>query len=127
MMQSNAVTDRLGFPKPADPPPLLLTVAVGPDAAAIRAWDTWRGQGGDIGTLDRDENPVLPMLYRRLVALGMEDGDLQRLLGIHRQCWARNQQLLSGFRSDLELLAQGTIPVMVGPRIALIAADDRDV
>jgi Uncharacterised nucleotidyltransferase len=127
MMQSNAVTDRLGFPKPADPPPLLLTVAVGPDAAAIRAWDTWRGQGGDIGTLDRDEHPVLPMLYRRLVALGIDDVDLQRLLGIHRQCWARNQQVLSGFRGDLELLAQGTIPVMVGPRIALIAADDRDV
>jgi hypothetical protein len=126
-MTQSKVADRLWFRRRMVAPPLLLTVAVGPDAAAIRAWQAWRGQGGDLGTLDRDEHPVLPMLYRRLVALGIEDGDLQRLLGIHRQCWARNQQLLSGFRGDLELLAQGTIPAMVGSRIALIAADDRDV
>jgi hypothetical protein len=127
MMQSDTVADRLWIRRRVVAPPLLLTVAVGPDAAAIRAWQAWRGQGGDIGTLDRDEHPVLPLLYRRLVALGVDDGDLHRLLGIHRQCWARNQQLLSGFRSDLEVLAQGAIPAMVGARIALIAADHRDV
>jgi hypothetical protein len=126
-MRSTALGDRLRIRRRELPPPRLLTVAVGADAAAIRAWHAWRGQGGDIGTLDRDEHPVLPMLYHRLVALGIDDVDLPRLLGIHRQCWARNQQVLAGFRSDLELLAQDAIPAMVGPRIALIAADDREV
>ena len=83
---------------------VLLEAALGDGDTALSAWRTIRPQL-DLDTLDGEAIRILPMLYRNLVNLGVEDELLPRLKGTYRQTWYLNQLLtgeLSGFVTALQ-------------------------
>ncbi len=71
----------------------LLRVALLDDDRAAAAWHELRPQL-DLDTIDWDQHRLMPLVERGLRRSGVDDPDLGRLRGIHRQSWSRNQLLL---------------------------------
>src|SRR4051794_15438255 len=69
---------------------LLLRAAVLQDERGARAWRELRPHF-DLDSAGGDRSRLLPMAYRTLRALGIDDPDLARLRGIHRATWYRNR------------------------------------
>jgi hypothetical protein len=77
------------------------------DGAARAAWKEWKTRV-DLDDLDAGSLRILSLVYRRLVDLQIEDPDLQRIKGIHRYQWTRNQLAWRGKAELLRALqAQG--------------------
>jgi hypothetical protein len=62
---------------------------------------------------DRETHRLLPLVYRRLMALGVEDPELPRLKGLHRHAWYENQLNLSRLAPFLARLDGASIGTMV--------------
>jgi hypothetical protein len=78
----------------------LLRAALLRDAAQVReAFVTWKSRV-DIDAIDSGSMRLLPLLYRNLTRIGIDDPLLPRLKGVYRQVWFRNQLILEhGARS----------------------------
>lgn len=63
----------------------------GPDA--VRAWRAWKSSVDLEGQFDNGSFRLLPLLYMNLGRLGIDDPFMNRLKGIYRQAWSKNQQL----------------------------------
>ena len=74
----------------------------------LAAWEKLRS-GLDLATVDYTAQAVLPLLYRRLRAAGIDDPLMGLFKGIHRYNWARNQALLEGFVPILRRLVDAGI------------------
>ncbi len=111
---------------------LLLQASFAEAAAAIAAWQTWQ-QRIDIEHLDEGSYWLLPRLYRRLqgLTLGQQSAEeiatLQRLKGVYRHVWSRNQMILHDLGQAVQQLQQAQIPVVVVGGAALVAAPQADV
>jgi hypothetical protein len=82
---------------------------------------TWRDvQPLDLETLEPGTFSLLPLVYRRLHDADVRDSRLQRLAGIYRSNWVRNQLQVERLPSLLEALKSvGVEPLVVGgPAIA---------
>lgn len=74
---------------------LLLRAALLRGPRAWEAWNEWKAGHDLIETrLDRGSFRLLPLVYRNLVAQGVEEPLLPRLKGIYRYWWCSNQHLL---------------------------------
>ncbi len=91
---------------------LLLKAALLDREAAMAALQEWR-RTGDIETVDRPSYEVLPVLYRNLDRLGIDDPDLGRLKGIYRRAWYQNQVLIQHAASAIAELRRAGIETMV--------------
>ena len=104
---------------PSDPPwpdPLqrsLLRVAFLERDAAVDEWRMLRAGLVLDDLWDAETHRLLPMVYRRLVQLGVEDPELPRLKGLHRHAWYQNQLNLSRLGPFLTRLEGAGIPTMV--------------
>ncbi len=117
------------------PPPLqqcLLTATLGQGAIALNAWHTWQAQV-DIENLDEGSYWVLPRLYQNLRQGDLSDlsaesrRKLQRIKGVYRHVWSRNQILLRLLEKAVQTLQQtGISPVVVGGA-ALVTRPGADV
>lgn len=103
---------------PDDEQTLLLRAALWPGDEARGAWRELRART-DLESLDSDSHRVLPMLYRNLVALGVEDPDLPRLKGVYRHYWAANQLHVNDAVIAVRALASAGIATLVLKGVAL--------
>jgi hypothetical protein len=91
----------------------LLGAAIAIDAAeARRSWERWNA----LTALDR-AGPVsfnlLPLVYRNLTNLGATGTDIDRLRGIYRYTWSRNQVLMRTGARAIETLERAGIATLV--------------
>ena len=72
----------------------LLRAALLRDAAQVReSFDTWKSRVA-LDAIDSGSLRLLPLLYRNLKRLGIDDAMMPRLKGVYRQTWFRNQLIL---------------------------------
>lgn len=83
------------------------------------AWNEWIGQV-DIQNLDPGSYRLLPLLYLNLRALGVEHPELERIHGVYRYHWYRNQLLMRRATIALTTLHEHKIPTMLLKACALI-------
>lgn len=103
----------------------LLRVAILDNDTARREWAEWRRGGGDLDALDYPAQAVLPLIYRRLTVICVDDPDMARLKGIYRHRWCENVDALRLARPVLSLLAGAGIGTMVFKGAALMIAYGR--
>ncbi len=125
--RSTAVRPRPGAPGwlPQGLDAQLLAVALLDDERAARTWAALRGDL-DLDRVDWDQHRLLPLVARGLRRSGVDDPDLPRLKGIHRQAWSRNQLLVNRSAPALGALADAGIPTLVlkGGALGLRYYDD---
>ncbi len=110
----------------------LLTATVGQGIAALNAWQIWQAQV-DIENLDEGSYWILPRLYHSLRQVDQVDlspealQKLQRIKGVYRHVWSRNQILLRLLEKAVQTLQQaGISPVVLGGA-ALVTRPGADV
>jgi hypothetical protein len=81
-----------GF-RPIESDELLLRVALSPPSEAAPMWSRV-GPAVELRALESSSHDLLPLLYRTLVAAGVEDRRLALLKGVYRRTWYSNQLLL---------------------------------
>jgi hypothetical protein len=72
---------------------LLRVLCVGQDDASP-AFTAWSQEADWEGHFDRGSFRLLPAVYRRIEALGIDDPAMGRLRGMYRRSWYRNQRYL---------------------------------
>lgn len=98
---------------------LLLQAALWQGDAARTAWDEWIAQV-DIQHLDYGSYRLLPLLYLNLRALDIEHPELERIHGVYRYHWYRNQLLMRRGALAVRALQDAKIPTMMLKASALI-------
>jgi hypothetical protein len=93
---------------------LLLQTALLPRDSALEAWTEWRSR------YDFFDHPhgdgafkLYPMVYKRLVAEGVDEPLLPRLKGIYRYWWSANQRLFGMAANLLELMHRSAVRTLV--------------
>ncbi len=104
---------------------LLLRAALLSGADAAGAWSRWRACA-DLNHLDPGSFRLLPLLYHNLKAQGISDPLMNKLKGIHRMAWCRNQVLLERFALLLNALHGDGIGTMVLKGAAVTLLHYRD-
>jgi len=104
---------------------LLLKAALLQGDVALDAWNGWMA-GVDLDRLDQGSYRLLPLLYRNLVACGVDDPLLRNLKGIYRMAWYRNQMLFRTAASLLQALHDAGIRTMLLKGLALSLLYYRD-
>jgi hypothetical protein len=97
----------------------LLQIAAAPEPQARRAWREWSAAlGGRVPDLGSAR--LLPLITRRLLALGIGARDAERLKGVYRHTWCSNQLRLRRLGPVLEALARAGVPVLALKGLALL-------
>jgi hypothetical protein len=93
----------------------LLEVAVGPEARAPAAWQSWRARLGSLGPegVDKGSARILPLLKPRLHLLPSDDPMLPLIVGCHRRALYHGRMLRARAATLLALLARAGIATMV--------------
>lgn len=115
-MAIGAESDQLALPGGAKLTPqlLLLRTALLPDNGAISAWQQWRSQVNiEIENVDAGSFRLLPLVYRNLKKLNVNDPLLGRLKGIYRQTWYQNQVQLHEAAAVVRLFQAAGIDAML--------------
>jgi hypothetical protein len=103
----------------------LLAAAFGPDDEARRAWHAVRPRI-DLDRLEPGTFALMPLLYRRLEAWRAADPWFERLKGLYRHTWSRNQLLLARVQSLAVSLQSHSVDFLVagGPLLVMCFYDD---
>ncbi|MGE3074358.1 MAG: nucleotidyltransferase family protein [Dehalococcoidia bacterium] len=112
------------------PPTPIQAAALGaallPGEGAFAAYDELRALTDNLDHMDAATFRMLPMVYRNLKALGVDDERLATLKGIYRQSWYRNRiSVGSAMRAVTVLRANGVEPVAL-KGLGLIASAYRE-
>ena len=107
------------------PQELLLRATLLFGAEATGAWSQWR-TSADLDHLDPGSFRLLPLLYHNLKAQGVCDPLMNKLKGIHRMTWCKNQDLLERFALLLNALHEERIGTMVLEGAAVMLLHYRD-
>jgi hypothetical protein len=104
---------------------LLLQSSLLDDERARAAWAEWKSVV-DIAHLDSGSYRLLPLLYRNLRNLRIDDELVGRLRGVHRRTWYQNQILFNATAPLLSDLARAGIQALVlkGGAIAVLHYGD---
>jgi hypothetical protein len=97
---------------------LLLKAALLDGPEAVESWNAWRAQVR-VDDLDIGSQRLLPLLYRRLHALGVNHPDMERYKSVYRYVWVENQIRVRQAQIILDLLGRAEIPVLLLKGIAL--------
>jgi hypothetical protein len=104
----------------------LLAAALLEGPAGLAAWEEL-SRDLDLDGVDFGASMVLPLLFRRLKAQGVEDPRLGIFKGIHRRNWVRNERLLHAAWPVLGHLAERGIEVALLKGAALLATSYGDL
>ena len=110
---------------PSEDQTLLLKAALLPSGEARAAWETW-SRRADIDTLDGGSYRMLPLLYHNLHSAGIRHPLMNRLRGIQRYHWCRNQILIAELRGILENFEEVRVPALLLKGAALLHRYYRD-
>jgi hypothetical protein len=105
---------------------LLLKAAIlqGPDA--IHAWQGWKDKTDLEGHLDRGSFRLLPLLYKNLLRHRVKDPFMNKLKGIYRREWYKNQMLFFEMSKVLRYLHDKGIRTMILKGAALTVLHYKD-
>ncbi len=84
---------------------LLLKAVLLPPETALDCWREWQRKV-DIEDIDPASFRLLPLLYKKLRAGGVEERELKPYAGIYRQTWVKNEIALNRLGSFLEIIEQ---------------------
>jgi len=105
----------------------LLRAALLPGPEAAAAWGEWKARNDLTGSHhDLGSFRLLPLVYKNLVTLGVEDPLLPRLKGVYRFSWCANQRLFRDAAVLLEGLQEAGIRTLVLKGAALSTLHYRD-
>jgi hypothetical protein len=110
------------LPRPEEE--LLLQAATGEAPDAPDAWRAWK-RARPVDDASSAELEILPLAYRNLKRLGVEDPELGRLRGIYLFYWSRNQLLIRAGSAALRDLREAGIETMALKGAALGAVQYR--
>ncbi len=99
---------------------LLLQAALLEGEDAISAWQQWRNMVDLEGHPDNGSYRLLPLLYKNLQRYGVKDAFMERLKGIYRLEWYKNQRLFYDASKILQYLNDAGISTMILKGAALI-------
>jgi hypothetical protein len=91
---------------------LLLKAALLKGDAAIDAWIQWKSST-DLNRIDHDSSRLLPLLFKNLSLLGVDDPLIDRFRGSHKKAWYKNQVLLHHLSVLLHSLEDKGIRTMI--------------
>jgi hypothetical protein len=97
----------------------VLTLALAEPDDVARAWSTLRP--ASLEDLDRSSFGLLPLVYRNLVAAGVEDPLLGQMKGVARKAWAVNSLLLERADDVARGLADNGMRALFVEGVALAA------
>ncbi len=92
---------------------LLLQSAILPDQVALSAWREWKGQTDLEKDIDIGSYRLLPLVYKNLQTLGVEDPWMGKLKGIYRLTWYKNQALFRSAATIIDNFHQAQIQTMI--------------
>jgi hypothetical protein len=104
---------------------LLLDACLLDDVRARNAFTQWRSFV-DVDRLDAGSYRLLPLLWKRMCALGIEDRSREMFKGIYRKTWYFNQLAIAGAARILRTLSSARVPAMALKGIALTLESYRD-
>jgi hypothetical protein len=97
---------------PTDDEQLLLRAALLPGPGAVTAWREVQPRF-DYEAATKEEQRILPLVYRNLTGLGVDDPDLGKMKGLYRRAWYQNQLHLREAAAALTLLREAGIDTLV--------------
>jgi hypothetical protein len=97
---------------PTEQQELLLRAALLSGAEAVQAWRSARANL-DIERLEEGSYSLLPLVYRQLKTADPAEPMLQRLKGIYRHTWSKNQLFVQELRSLVDDLAAAGVRALV--------------
>lgn len=97
----------------APPQDLVFRAAFLSGSRGLAAWEAWRAWVDLDDILDTGSFRLLPQLYRNLQKLGVDDPLVQRLKGVARLHWSKNQILFNRLGEINRVFRQAEIEVMV--------------
>lgn len=111
----------LPYPKsfPTDAEAAFLKLACARDAEFPQLWNTWR-ESIDWQQVDTATARLLPYIYTRIQKLGIRDGFTERVKGVYKSTWLKNQLYIRATREVLELANGAGIPVLVLKGVPLL-------
>lgn len=104
---------------------LLLQAALLRGEAARTAWERWRSTT-DIERIDPGSHRLLPLLYRNLRVLGIDDPLIGKLKGVYRRSWYENQLLLRDIATLVRQCHEAGIETMLLKGSALVLLHYRE-
>jgi hypothetical protein len=99
-------------PRPDAREALLLRAALSDGDEARAAWRAWRA-GADLDRIDQASFRLLPLAWRNLERLGVEDPWDGALRGFYRRAWCENQILFRRLAGVLDLLGAAGVEALV--------------
>jgi hypothetical protein len=111
---------------PSERQKLLLRAALLDDERGADAWRSLR-PGFDLDDPEVVEQRLLPLVYRQLDRLGIDDPALPKLRGIYRRTWYVNQLVLDRLKSALKAVQDGDAEPLVVSSWELPARYYRDL
>lgn len=98
---------------------LLRASLLGDPALVRESFERWKSLV-PIDAVEQGSMRLLPLLYRNLKRLGIDDSLLPRLKSVYRQVWFRNQLILEHGRRALQALSAAGIPAIALKGAALV-------
>jgi hypothetical protein len=93
----------------------LLEAALLPGADAVRAWQEWRDGIDWHAHLDHEEYALLPLVYRNLHQLKLDEPLFPRFKGVIHHAWLKNLRMISELSETLASLADNAVEVLILP------------
>jgi hypothetical protein len=104
---------------PSENQEYLLKAALLDGTEAREAWAVWRRKV-DPDTIDHESQMLLPLLYRNLSSLGIQDPDMNLYQGVKRKTWAKNHVVFHEMRTFLKKFHDSGIKTMLLKGSAMI-------
>jgi hypothetical protein len=92
---------------------LLLSAALSEGEKALHAWEAWRAKVDLNNHLDSDSYRLLPLLFHNMLRHDVKEPVMQKLKGIYRMAWYKNQTALRCLASLLRILHDAGIRTMI--------------
>ncbi|MGD0338848.1 MAG: nucleotidyltransferase family protein [Bacteroidota bacterium] len=105
---------------------LLITIVLGNQDEAVQAWNTWKASV-DFNMIDHGSRRLIPLVYKKLRILGVEDKLTGKCRGIYRAYWYRNNLLIHQAVAIIRKLTDAGIPVMLHKGIALCSSYYKEI
>ena len=105
---------------------LLLRASLLEGRDAFDAWKEWESKV-DIDLIDQGSRRLLPMLFRNLRAQGVENSVVDKLKGMYRLTWYKNQMLFQRMATLLRLFHDSGIQTMIMKGAALVLLHYKDL
>jgi Uncharacterised nucleotidyltransferase len=109
------------YPLPDEMETLLLQASLLEGEAAFAAYSSWR-KTVSIDALDYGSHRALPLLWKNLQVLGVNDLLMGRLRGVARYAWLFNQTLIAALASPLNTFKQANIPAVLLKGMAFVTS-----